>query len=202
MSSRVRRANKATTNQLSSVVAGVLELKDVRYLAQVVTPSELSDTDQKSIWDIFEQNMRHIYTKSSMGWDPPSKKQELFHRDSRFILLRRRQSQDRADPLCVEPPIIAYSMFRFDMEDDECVLYCYELQVSQSVQRGGIGKVLMQCLCDIARKWNMQKVMLTVFKENRPAFLFYDAMGFQVESDGEWVDDMDYWIMSKDMAVS
>ena len=73
----------------------------------------------------------------------------------------------------------------------------YELQVSQSVQRGGIGKALVQCLCDIARKWDMQKVMLTVFKgddkhmsfltpilrrnyssENQPAFLFYDAMGF------------------------
>jgi len=77
----------------------------------------------------------------------------------------------------------------------------YELQVSPSVQRGGIGKALMQCLCDIARKWNMQKVMLTVFKENQPAFSFYGAMGFKVESDGEWAgedEDMDYCIMSKD----
>ena len=61
-----------------------------------------------------------------MGWDPPSKKQELFHHHSRFILLRHPQSQDGADPLCEEPPIIAYSMFRFDMEDDECVLYWYQ----------------------------------------------------------------------------
>ncbi|KAH9982472.1 acyl-CoA N-acyltransferase [Lactifluus volemus] len=91
-------------------------------------------------------------------------------------------------------------MFRFDMEDDECVLYCYELQVSQTVQRGGIGKVLMQCLCDIARKWNIQKVMLTVFKANQAAFLFYQTMGFNVESEDEWVDEdeeVDYWIMSK-----
>ena len=45
-------------------------------------------------------------------------------------------------------------------------LYSYELQVVQGVQRGGIGKTLMQCLCDIARAWDMQKVILTVFKGN------------------------------------
>jgi N-alpha-acetyltransferase 40 len=60
-----------------------------------------------------------------MGWDPPSKKQELFHPDSRFVLLRRPQPQDNLDPLCGELDIMAYSMFRFDMEDDECVLYWY-----------------------------------------------------------------------------
>ncbi len=62
-----------------------------------------------------------------MGWDPPSKKQELFHRDSRFVIIRRPQTQDRPDTLCAEPeiPIMAYSMFRFDMEDGACVLYWY-----------------------------------------------------------------------------
>lgn len=124
------------------------------------------------------------YTRSSMGWDPPSKKQELFHRDSRFVLLRHSQAKDGLEHLHEElVPILAYSMFRFDMEDDECVLYwygrlsmtsysswgthllpSYELQVSQSAQRGGMGKTLMACLYDIARRWNMQKVMLTVFK--------------------------------------
>jgi GNAT superfamily N-acetyltransferase len=126
-----------------------------------------------------------------MGWDPPSKKQELFHRDSRFVLLRRSQAQDGLEHLHEELPILAYSMFRFDMEGDECVLYwygrlsmssrsswsthllcSYELQVSQSAQRGGMGKTLMECLYDIARRWNMRKVMLTVFKgENVSASL-------------------------------
>lgn len=44
--------------------------------------------------------------------------------------------------------------------------YSYELQVVQGVQRGGVGKTLVQGLCDIARAWDMQKVMLTVFKGN------------------------------------
>ena len=64
-----------------------------------------------------------------MGWDPPSKKEELFHRDSRFVIVRQRpQAQDRPDPdspSAAEIPVMAYSMFRFDVEDDECVLYWY-----------------------------------------------------------------------------
>lgn len=60
-----------------------------------------------------------------------------------------------------------------------------------------MGKTLMGCLYDIARRWNMRKVMLTVFKgerecvsvswtfpilrgysaENQAAFSFYKAMG-------------------------
>ena len=78
-------------------------------------------------------------------------------------------------------------------------LSSYELQVSRSAQRGGMGKALMKCLYEIARGWKMQKVVLTVFKgedmwtfffeafphaqswhfaENHAAFLFYKAMGF------------------------
>jgi GNAT superfamily N-acetyltransferase len=163
-----------------------------------------------------------------MGWDPPSKMEELFHCDSRFVIIRQRpQAQDRPDPdlpSAGEVPVMAYSMFRFDVEDDECVLYwyswlagflrfhplpeahhfplsSYELQVSRSAQRGGMGKALMRCLYEIARGWKMKKVMLTVFKgddtwsfffsrafppltqrchfaENHAAFLFYKAMGF------------------------
>jgi len=60
-----------------------------------------------------------------MGWDPPSKKQELFHRDSRFVILSRPPAQGSPHPVSGEPPIMAYSMFRFDMEDGECVLYWY-----------------------------------------------------------------------------
>ncbi|KAH8988863.1 acyl-CoA N-acyltransferase [Lactarius akahatsu] len=203
MSTRVRRANKATSSQLSSVLPKVFDLKGSRCTTQVSTSSELLDVDRQSVWELLEQNMRHMYVGSSMGWDPPSKKEELFHRNSRFILLRRSQVQDDAD-VCGEPSIVAYSMFRFEMENDERVLYCYELQVVQDVRRGGIGKTLVQCLCNIAREWDMQKVMLTVFKENQMALLFYKAMGFIADSDSnlDHEDDVDYWIMSKDTGVT
>ncbi|KAF8481181.1 acyl-CoA N-acyltransferase [Russula ochroleuca] len=194
MASRVRRANKATASQLLSAVSGVFDLKDVSYSTHVATSSELSEAEKAHIWDMLEHNMQHMYTGSSLGWDPPSKKRELFHRNSRFILLRRSPAEDGLEHLDGELPIMAYSMFRFEMEVGECVLYCYELQVLQSAQRGGMGKTLMGFLYDIARRWNMQKVTLTVFKENQAAFLLYKAMGFTVEPDG---DGEDYWIMAK-----
>jgi hypothetical protein len=116
-----------------------------------------------------------------MGWDPLSKKQEFFHPDTRFIILRCSQAQDGLEHFHDGLPIMAYSTFRFEMEDGECVLYwyywlfqippgalfllfSYELQASKSVQQGGMGKTLMRCLCDIARRWKMQKVVLTVLK--------------------------------------
>jgi ribosomal protein S18 acetylase RimI-like enzyme len=140
-----------------------------------------------------------MYVGSSIGWDPPSKKEELFDCDSRFILLRQLQEQDGADTVCEEPSIIAYSMFRFLIEDDECVLYCYELQVVQGVRRGGVGKTLVQCLCDLAREWDMTKVMLTVFKENQMALSFYKAMGFEIADSDLDDEDVDYWIMFKEL---
>ncbi|KAI0274643.1 hypothetical protein BC834DRAFT_849034 [Gloeopeniophorella convolvens] len=161
--------------------------------------------------------MRHMYLKSStMKWDPPSKVQELFHHDSRFLLLKRLDPQEGADTdvHCEPPPIVAYSMFRFEMEDSECVLYCYELQVSKAAQRSGAGRNLMQSMCHIARQWKMRQVVLTVFQENEAAVAFYKNMGFNAVvpeddtdgSDGEWEDEdkgrgdsVDYWIMSKDI---
>ena len=104
-SSRVRRANKASTgkasffrkssrrsiqataSQLLSTVADVFDPEDLRYQplnssirtdayfifepisrysAQVSTSSELSDIDKEGIWDLFEQNMRHMYDRSLM----------------------------------------------------------------------------------------------------------------------------------------
>ena len=53
------------------------------------------------------------YLKSPfLGWDPKAKKQELFHSKSRFILVH---STDLA--------VLAFSMFRFEDEEDEVVLY-------------------------------------------------------------------------------
>jgi hypothetical protein len=47
--------------------------------------------------------------------------------------------------------------------------------VTQSVRRGGAGKALMQCICDIARKWDIHKVMLTVFKGDNTHIVILDS---------------------------
>ncbi|KAG6911912.1 hypothetical protein DXG01_000159 [Tephrocybe rancida] len=133
--------------------------------------------------------------QSSFGWDPSSKQEELFNRLSRFILV------DVADELA------AFSMFRFEYEEKENILYCYDLQIRQAHQRTGMGKLLMRILERIGTAWSMEKVMLTVFKANGNAMKFYQASGFTMDEscpgyvdesdDPAAIEDADYEILSK-----
>jgi len=98
-------------------------------------------------------------------------------------------------------------MFRFEYEDRENTLYCYELEISKAAQRTGLGTILMGHLMTIGSAWEMDKIMLTVFKENSPALKFYQTVGFIIDpsspsylEDGtiaDDVEDVDYEIMSK-----
>jgi hypothetical protein len=81
-----------------------------------------------------------------MGWDPSSKKEEIFHRDSRFVLLRRSQAKDGLERLHEKLPIVAYSMFRFEMEDDDCVLYWY-FRLFQIPPKALFYCLAMSCRC-------------------------------------------------------
>lgn len=59
-----------------------------------------------------------------MGWDSSDKQKELFHHDSRFIVLSTAVATDvgnlEADMVNT---IIGYSMFRFDYDEGEKLLY-------------------------------------------------------------------------------
>jgi len=103
--------------------------------------------------------------KFIFGWDPPTKRLELFHRLARYILIYGPQTEQNGSASGQATlPLVAYVGFRFEDEDGENVLYCYELQVSNVSQRHGLGKFLMQQLSNVGRHWQMQKVMLTVLK--------------------------------------
>lgn len=119
---------------------------------------------------------QHSYIESSFGWDPKEKKEELFHKDARYIIAHIVAQDD-------SPPVLtAYGSFRFDMEemmsgDEEPVLYCYELQVSTNARRAGLGSALMSDIEALARAWSLNKVMLTCFCANTSALAFYRRIG-------------------------
>jgi N-alpha-acetyltransferase 40 len=58
----------------------------------------------------------HLNSASLGGWDPKAKKKELFNSKSRFILVH-----PTGDLTTI--PLLAFSMFRFENEEDEVVLY-------------------------------------------------------------------------------
>jgi N-alpha-acetyltransferase 40 len=99
--------------------------------------------------------------------------------------------------------LVAFSHFRFLVEDYCTVLYCYELQVRQDKARIGLGKRLMTLLEIAARKYKMQFVMLTVLLVNKDACSFYNRLGYGVDGTSPQMDldtdgkDVPYEILSK-----
>ncbi|EAU93039.2 hypothetical protein CC1G_06759 [Coprinopsis cinerea okayama7 len=130
---------------------------------------------------------------SSLGYDPPAKRDEIFHRLSRFILVYKSPLEEGE-----AQKLVAYSTFRFDREDEDNVVYCYELQVDEIMRGVGIGRKLMGCLESVAEAYGMDKVMLTNLA-NEKAFRFYMQCGFKVDesSPSLYGEEVDYEILSK-----
>ncbi|KIJ21685.1 hypothetical protein PAXINDRAFT_64676, partial [Paxillus involutus ATCC 200175] len=169
----------------------------------VKTTSDLSKNQRDQIWRIFEENMHNLYRSSSFGWNPQAKKMEMFDLLSRFVIV---QHGDDPQDSAKGSGVLAYTLFRFDREEYQDVVYCYELQVAADARRCGLGRLLTQMLSDIGAQWGMTKVMLTVFKANHTALSFYKSIGFVVDEtspdfpeDSEgWTDDeYDYSILSR-----
>ncbi|KAK1232680.1 hypothetical protein PQX77_004156 [Marasmius sp. AFHP31] len=179
---------------------------------------DLPDDFRDAIWQIFEENMYSLYVNSpNFQWDPKAKKKELFHKHSRFLV---------ASPANQSDALAGYTMFRFEHEQDENLLYCYEIQVRGSYQGKSLGKILMGAIEPIAQRWEMEKIMLTVLKgksggpsppltplttrsssANTRACQFYRALGFALDpssptDDDEGYENVDYEILSKTIQAS
>merc|ERR1712179_189478 len=100
------------------------------------------------IFQLLEKNMKDYYHQAEWGWN----------------LIAR--LQETGEP-------VAYSHFRYDMDHDDDVLYCYEIQTEQKMRRKGLGKFMMKVLELLMIKSDLLKIMLTVFKHNEPATKFF-----------------------------
>ena len=76
---------------------------------------------------------------------------------------------------------MGYALFRFDLEDDEAVLYLYQLQVSPAHQGHGLGRNLMVLIEDVAVRAGIPKVLLTVQTCNPGALRFYLRLGYCID---------------------
>lgn len=118
----------------------------------------------KWIFDLTKHNMEQLYNDApDWGWKDSKKRSEINDPDSRYIIVKNRTDGE----------LVAFASFRFLMEGVFDVLYVYELQLTATVQRKGLGKHLMQMMELVAKQCGMQMVMLTVLKNNKAAFDFY-----------------------------
>ena len=86
---------------------------------------------------LLERNMRDQYNSAGpAGWDPAAKEAEMLSPASRHLVLRTEEALQH----------VAFSHFRFDMDYEEDVLYCYEIQIEEQWQRKGIGRWAIQFL--------------------------------------------------------
>jgi hypothetical protein len=60
------------------------------------------------------------YAASSFGWNASDKRKEMFHAKSRFLMVFK------------ETDLVAYGMFRFEVEESNDVLYWYQSRLAES----------------------------------------------------------------------
>lgn len=144
-------------------------------------------------FDLTKHNMQLLYENSSWGWNDKKKKEEMTEDKSRYLIARAESGK-----------AVGFSHFRFDLEEGDEVLYCYEIQVESEARGKGLGKFLMLILEMMAHRAQMKKVMLTVFKENERAQNFFiKIMKFQTDETSPAIwdpmnsEDYCYDILSK-----
>ncbi|GAA5911521.1 hypothetical protein JCM8208_006863 [Rhodotorula glutinis] len=178
---------------------------------EIYSTKTLPSASRDWIWSLFECNMRCLYEAQQDGYDAQEKRAEVFHPDSRFLVLSPSSPAPAAGAAPPRSAPLGFCIFRFDTEetasedDDELcdVAYCYELQVEGEQHGKGVGRVLMDALERTARAWRMDKVMLTVFKANEQALAFYDKVGYtedEIDPGRFGVVDVDYSILSKSLS--
>lgn len=118
-------------------------------------------------YELCEQNMRNLY-EDVWGWKPAEKQTELKHPDARYLIVH-----------AADGSTVAYVHFRFEVEDAIPILYIYEVQLVPGVQRKGLGVFLMTLLKLVAKKSQLEAIMLTVLDANTSALKLYTKLGYK-----------------------
>eukprot|EP01147_Barroeca_monosierra_P001270 gene1270-4478_t len=116
-----------------------------------------------AIWLLIDR-IQPLYQRNNWDWE--EKKEELTANDMHFVILMQ------------EDFVIGFAAFMLDEEDAQWVVYCYDLHVAECCQGKGYGRLLIQFLETISKAIDMNKIMLTCFKDN-PAMNFYLKLGFK-----------------------
>ncbi|XP_046401768.1 N-alpha-acetyltransferase 40 [Ischnura elegans] len=150
----------------------------------------IDDETLEAMFNLEKNNMKSFYDDCSWGWNDKKKKAEMCEESARYLIARDQEGTP-----------VAFSHFRFDLDYGDPVLYCYELQLVESVRRKGLGKFMMQILELFAFSANLHKVILTILKHNPGATEFYKALKYELDEtspqEGVFEEECHYEILSK-----
>lgn len=174
----ILRASVNSANANSDLLRNLANLKLYKagvtgnsFNISCVQYSECSQDLFSWMMNLLEQNMAELYAACEWGWDLEEKRKEMSNKASRFIVAY----SDLDKP-------VAFTHFRFDMDHNVSVVYCYELQVDPVAQKQGLAKHIMQILESLCHQQNMCKVILTVFKNNENACNFFASQGYKLDA--------------------
>jgi ribosomal protein S18 acetylase RimI-like enzyme len=71
-----------------------------------------------------------------------------------------------------------FAHIRFEVEEDQPIIYIYEIQIAKRAQGRGLGKYIMRIIEDIAKTNAISTIMLTVFSTNKHARMLYESIGY------------------------
>ena len=160
---------------------------------------DLKDDDFEACFNLIEETSSADYKAASQGWHPKHKREEMGEKDMRYILL-----QDET-----ELGILAFTSFMLTPEDDEAVIYIYEIHLSTALRGSGIGKGMVELVEGIGKAVGVSMSMLTVFTANEHAEAFYRHLGYTEDASspqarklrGGKVKKPEYLILSKKLTT-
>ncbi|XP_071798167.1 N-alpha-acetyltransferase 40-like [Asterias amurensis] len=198
----VSKAAVDEANKLTDPMANLLPFKKYNRNGLNLTidcqrSTSLSEEYLDWAFNLTKKNMQTLYENGNSGWKSWEKKEELTDERAWYLIAKD-----------AEGTPVGFVHFRFDLDFEEEVVYCYEIQLTEGIRRKGLGKFLMQILSLIAHKTQMRKVMLTVFKDNTSAYGFFkNVLNFDVDETSPSLydpmneEDYDYEIMSKEIPL-
>ncbi|KAJ3488869.1 hypothetical protein NLG97_g6106 [Lecanicillium saksenae] len=167
-----------------------------KYSMSLRSPEDMSDAELEACYDIVENTSGKDYRGASVGWHPEAKRAEMRSAGLRYILVKRTRDARgddgdhaeavnegiRRDETGPGGDIRAFTSFMPTFEDNQPVIYCYEIHLLPDMAKTGLGKLLMGHVTAAAdRIETLEKTMLTCFVSNAHARRFYENLGFDVD---------------------
>ncbi|KFY45515.1 hypothetical protein V495_02938 [Pseudogymnoascus sp. VKM F-4514 (FW-929)] len=174
------------------------------YTIELKNSSDLSRDELTACFLLVEESSKGDYSASKEGWKPAAKRREMRLLELKYLLVRSTGPRDGEEEKKAGD-IETFVSFMPTIEDEQEVLYVYEIHLAPTLRRSGLGRQLMMLVEGVARKIGVEKVMLSCFTRNAIAKGFYEGIGYEKDEysppprvlrDGREVEEA-YVILSK-----